>query len=158
MSKYYIKRLVIVLISSVLISCAGTVEPSDESVYESKSTRRDCISQSSIRDYQVLDDSNLIVTASVKRKYHLVLSRRAFGLRSSWKIGFRSSTGMLCGNSSELVFDEGFGTDSIRIASIRELGPEELDELLIRFGKKEPEIEQTPATQEVEGAEVEELD
>ncbi len=48
--------------------------------------------------------------------------------------------------------------ESIRIASIRELSPEDHDDLLIQFGKKEPEIEQTPEPQEVEGAEVEELD
>jgi len=36
--------------------------------------------------------------------------------------------------------------------------PEEGQTLLIRFGKKEPEIKQTPAPQEVKGAAVEELD
>jgi hypothetical protein len=50
------------------------------------------------------------------------------------------------------------GNESIRIASIRELSPEEHEHLLIQFGKKEPEIEQTPAPREVKGAEVEELD
>jgi hypothetical protein len=48
--------------------------------------------------------------------------------------------------------------ESIRITSIRELTPEEEEHLLIQFGKKEPEIKHTPAPQEVEGAEVEELD
>jgi len=48
--------------------------------------------------------------------------------------------------------------DSIGIMSIRELSPEEHEGLLIQFGKKEPEIEQTPAPRDVEGAEVEELD
>ena len=47
---------------------------------------------------------------------------------------------------------------AIRIESIRELTEAEEEHLLIRFGKKEPEIKQTPAPQEVEGAEVEELD
>ena len=158
MIKKYLNQLFILFTSSLLLACAGTVEPSDESAAEGQSMRRDCISQSSIRDYQVLDDSNLIVTAAVKRKYHVVLSRRAFGLRSSWKIGFRSLSGMFCGNTGEVVYNDGFGTESIRIASVRALEPEELDELLIRFGKKDPEIEQAPATQDVEGAEVEELD
>jgi hypothetical protein len=48
--------------------------------------------------------------------------------------------------------------ESIRIASIRELSPEDREDLLIQFGKKKPEIEQTPAPRPVEGAEVEELD
>jgi hypothetical protein len=48
--------------------------------------------------------------------------------------------------------------ESIRIESIRELAPEDHEYLLIQFGKKEPEIEQTPVPREVKGAEVEELD
>jgi len=42
--------------------------------------------------------------------------------------------------------------------AIRELSPEEHEGLLIQYGKKEPEIEHTPPPQDVEGAEVEELD
>ncbi len=60
--------------------------------------------------------------------------------------------------SAEVIVDDGFGPERINIRSIRQLSPEDLDDLLIRFGKKEPEIEQAPATEDVEGAEVEELD
>ncbi|MCH7821267.1 MAG: hypothetical protein IIA07_04555 [Proteobacteria bacterium] len=105
-----------------------------------------------------MDDSNLIVTAAGRRKYHVVLSRRAFGLRSNWQIGFVSPTGRICSAFSEIVVDDGFRPERITIASVRKLTPEDEDELLIRFGKKEPEFTQAPATQEVEGAEVEELD
>jgi hypothetical protein len=55
-------------------------------------------------------------------------------------------------------FDDNFDGGSIRIASIRELGPEEHELLLIQYGKKEPEIKQAPVPREVKGAEVEELD
>ena len=48
--------------------------------------------------------------------------------------------------------------DSIRISSIRELSPEDHEDILIQFGKKKPEIEQTPVPRDVKGAEVEELD
>ena len=111
-----------------------------------------------VRDYRVLDESNLIVSASARRKYHLVLSRRAIGLRSTWQVGFQSRTGQICSGFSDLVVDDGFGPDRIRIASIRRLTPEDEEDLLIRFGKIEPHTEQTPATEEVESAEVEELD
>lgn len=158
MNKHKLKQAVIVLYSSCLIACAGPGEPVELAADGGESRSRDCISQSSIRDYQVLDDSNLIVTAAVKRKYHVILSRRAFGLRSTWKIGFRSPTGMICPNSGELVFDDGMALERIHISSVRELTPDELDELLIRFGKKEPEFEQAPVTEDVDGAEVEELD
>ena len=48
--------------------------------------------------------------------------------------------------------------ESISIASIWELSPEDHEKLLIQFGKKEAEIKQTPVPKEVKGADVEELD
>ncbi len=152
------KQLVTMFFSCTLIACATSEERLDEVAYERESRGRDCISQSSIRDYQVLDDSNLIVTASVKRHYHVALSRRSFGLRSQLAIGFTSPTGRICPMSGDIVIDDSFGPERIGIRSIRLLTPEELDDLLVRFGKKEPEIKQAPATEKVEGAEVEELD
>jgi hypothetical protein len=157
-NKLHIKQLFILFISSCLSACAATPsEPGNDS-YAMESPGSDCISQSTIRDYTVLDDSNLIVSASSRRKYHLVLYRRAYGLRSSWQIGLESSTGQVCAGFGDLLYDDGFAADRVRIASIRRLGPEEEDELLIRFGKKKPAYEQAPASTPVEGAEVEELD
>ncbi len=150
----FTKQLVIILTLSALVACAGTDVESDEAV----SSRSDCIFQSSIRGYRVLDESNLIVSASGRHQYHVVLQRRAHGLRSSWSIAFKSSTGRICSGFSEVVFKGHFDGESIRIASIRELSKEDEEDLLIRYGKKEPEIKQTPAPQEVNGAEVEELD
>jgi len=105
-----------------------------------------------------LDDANLIVSGSGSRKYHVTLSRRAPGLRSSWKIGFRSTTGHICAGFGELVVDDGMGPERIRIVSIRQLTPDEHETLLVRFGKIEPEVKQPPAPVSVESAEVEELD
>jgi hypothetical protein len=86
------------------------------------------------------------------------LVRRAFGLRSTWAIGFTSTGNQVCAPFSEVVFDDGFRKESIGIAAIKELTPEDEEILLIDFGKKEPEIETTPAPAEVPGAEIEELD
>ena len=151
MIKNYYKQSIIVLLSSSLLACAGTVSDPD-------SRRSDCISQSSIRGYTVLDEANLIVEGSSRRSYHVGLQRRAFGLNSSWSIAFRSPTGRICASFSELIFNGGFERESIRIASIKELTPDEEEILLIQYGKKMPEIEQTPAPAELPGAEVEELD
>ena len=152
-------QLVIVGFSSSLVACA-TSEKSLGDVPDEPSQRGfDCISQVSIRDYYVLDDANLIVTASAKRRYHVTLMHRAFGLRSTWRIGFRSPTGQICPGSSDLIVADGMGAgDRIRVRSIRELTPEGHEELLVRFGKKEPEAPQTPEPADVSGAEVEELD
>lgn len=147
-------QIIIVLSLCGLVACAGTqtVDGDDDS------PRSDCIYQPSIRGYTVLDESNLIVTASGRHRYHMVLQRRAHGLRSSWGIAFKSPTSRICPAFSEVIFDGHFDGEAIRIAAIREIGPEEEEHLLIRYGKKKPEIEQTPVPREVEGAEVEELD
>lgn len=159
MMKHVLKHIVILFTSSVLVACAGTPEEPRSLAEPAASRYSDCISQMSIRDYNVLDEANLIVTGPGKRSYHVVLARRAFGLRSTWRIGFKSPTGgMICPGSSELIVDDGLNVDTFRVRSIRKLTPDDRDELLVRFGKKEPDMQQTPEPHDVEGAEVEELD
>lgn len=156
--KSYIKQLLILLTLSALASCAATSNGTDEDGVADRPRRSDCIHEPSIRGYRVLDEQNLIVEASGRRSYHVVLMRRAFGLRSSWGIVFDSPGSRVCEKFSEIIFEDHFDGDSIRISKIYELTPEEEEDLLIRFGKKEPEIKQTPAPADVEGADVEELD
>jgi hypothetical protein len=75
-------------------------------------------------------------------------------------IVFDSPTSRICSDFSEVIVGDGFGDrmDVVRIRHIRLLLPEEEEDLLIQFGKKEPEIKQTPVPKDVEGAAVEELD
>jgi hypothetical protein len=152
------KQLFILFILCNLYACGGRPETATGDPPDAMIGRSDCISTTTIRDYRVLDDANLVVTAQANQKYHVVLSRRAVGLRSSWKIGFRSTTGRICGSFDEILVDDGFGPERIRIAAIRQLTPEEYEQLMVRFGKKAPTIEQAPATRDIESAEVEELD
>ena len=154
----FLKQYVIAILLSTLTACASPSEPSLEGDSDVVSGRPDCISTRTIRDYRVLDDANLVVTANGNRKYHVSLRRRAAGLSASWKIGFRSTTGRVCGGFDDIIVDDGFGPEHVRIAGIRELTPEQYDALMVRFGKREPTNEPAPATESVESAEVEELD
>jgi len=158
MNKQLIKQLLIICCSSSIVACATTSEDPNEAEYADEPRANDCISQMSIRDYQVLDESNLIVTERAKRKYHVILSRRAFGLQSTWHIAFRSHSGRICSAFSDLIVDDGFRSEAIGIRAVRRLTPDEYDDLLVRFGKKEPDVKQTTAPEPVKGAEVEELD
>ena len=151
--KNYNKQLFIIIYSSILLACAGN----QDGTRGDESRRSDCIYESSVRGYVVLDESNLIIEGSARRKYHMVLRRRAVGLRSTWGIAFDSPTSSIC-SYSEVLFKGQFGGESIPISSIRQISPEEEEDLLIRFGKKEPEIKTTPAPAETTGAEIEELD
>jgi len=153
-----LKQWFILLFSCYLASWAGPDSATKPADGGAGSGRSDCIFRSSIRGYSVLDESNLIIEGSGRRKYHVALRQRALGISSSWGITFDSPTSRVCAGFSEVVFDGHLAGQSIAIASIRELSPEDYEDLLIRFGKKRPEIEQTPAPAEVKGAEVEELD
>lgn len=158
-TKKYIKQLITIIISSSLVACASSGDHHESAGDPVTTKGYDCISQSTIRDYQVLNEKNLIVSAGAKRKYHVQLSRPAFGLRSNWKIGFRSPTGRICSGTGDVVVDDSFGSkEAIQISSIRGVEPDELNALLVQFGKKVPEVEQATAKKEVKGAEVEELD
>ena len=149
-----LKQLLIVLCLSALVACAGSDERDDGAAVR----RNDCIHEPSIRGYRVLDEQNLIVDAAGRRKYHVVLWRRAHGIGSTWGIAFNSQSSRVCAGFGEVWFRGHLDGESIRISSIRELTPEDEEHLLIQYGLKEPEIKHTPAPQEVEGAEVEELD
>jgi len=154
-----IKQVVIAVISSSLLACASTDEASSDGESSVRSSRSNCILRSSIRGYSVLDESNLIIDGIARRKYHMVLQRRAYGLKSSLGIEFDSKSSRVCARFDNLTYGGGFADSRfVRIASIRELSPEEHEYLLIQFGKKKPEIEQGPVPREVKGAEVEELD
>jgi hypothetical protein len=156
--KVYLKQLFMVIISCVLLACASSNEAPEDGANESSSSRSDCIFRSSVRGYSVLDESNLVISGAGRQKFHVVLYRRAHGINSSWGISFGTRDSRICAGFGEVVFDNGMSVDSIRIESIRKITPEEHDDLLIQFGKKEPEIQQTPVPNEVKGAEVEELD
>jgi hypothetical protein len=157
--KKHIFQLFIVIFSSSLLACASPVDQYESAGDPVQVRGNDCILQSSIRDYQVLDDKNLIVTAGSRGTYHVELSRRAYGLRSNWSIGFVSPTGRICSGSGEILVDDGFGRkETVRLSSVKKLAPEEIDALLVQYGKKEPEQEQTAQPQEIDGAAVEELD
>lgn len=156
--KNVVKQVLTLVFSTALVACATAETDAGGDNFAAESRGSDCISQSSVRDYRVLDEANLIVSAGARQKYHVVLARRAYGLRSTWQIGFRSSTGRICGGFDDLIVDGGFGPEPFRIHSIRRLTPEDENELLVRFGKKEPSVKQAPATEDPESAEVEELD
>ncbi len=158
MRNNFLNHIVIVLylsnFSLFSTAFAGDLDPNFDLDYRGS----DCISIRTIRDYTVLDDKNLLIWASAKRPYFVRLSSRAWGLRGSFQLGTVSRDDRLCPYGGDALVVGSAGRDSARIASIRRIRPEEADWLLVRFGKKDPAEEQTPAPEPLESAEVEELD
>jgi hypothetical protein len=156
--KIVVKQLLISITScSLLISCASTGEQNqlgDDVDYSGS----DCISIRTIRDYTELDNSNLLIDGGGRRTYLVTLLHPSFELRSSFGIGFSSRDQWLCPYGGDEIVMQGVGNERVRISSISRLSPEQVDDILIRYGKKEPELEQDPVpAEELEGAEVEEL-
>lgn len=150
------KQSFILIISSIFVACAGTGEPESTASRDIDSGGSDCILIRTVRDYTPLDDRNLLIWGPGKRAYHVTLFRPAFELRSSFQMSFSSRDDQLCPYGGDRVVFGSFSPDSIGIQSITRLNAEQADELLIRYGRKEPE-QQAPAPADVAGAEVEEL-
>jgi hypothetical protein len=118
----------------------------------------DCIWISTIRDYTPLDDENLLIRGPGKRTYLVTLLHRSFDLRSSIGLGFSSRDDQLCPYGGDAITFDGLSRESVRIRSITAVSSEQAEQLMVHFGKKKPDEQQTPAPRPVEGAEVEELD
>ena len=152
------KQLVIIFISGTILGCASSGGTNDSDSMADVNRGSDCISEGTVRDYKVLNDSNIVVTAVARQKYHVELVQRAPALRSAWSIGFASPTSRICAGFSELLVDDNFGPDRVRIRSIRRLTEEEYDGLLYRFDKAAAGKQEPPAPEPVKGADVQELD
>ncbi len=156
--KSFLKQIVTIFIScNLLIACAVTDEQNDlgEDVNYSGS---DCISIRTIRDYTPLDRSSLLIEGGGKRSYLVTLVHPSFELRSSHGIGFSSRDEWLCPYGGDEIVVDSLSRERLRIRAISRLNDEQVEDMLIRHGKKDPDTEQAPVPgEEVKGAEVEEL-
>jgi hypothetical protein len=156
--KNIIKQYVTVAIAcNVLIACAGTGAP-NELGRDVNYSASDCISIRTIRDYTPLDKSTLLIEGAGKRTYLVQLLQPAIELRSSYGIGFSSRDDWLCPYGGDEIVIESLSRERLRIRSISHLSDEQVEDVLIRYGKKDPDTEQAPVpADEIKGAEVEEL-
>ncbi len=153
-----LNQLFLIVSASTFLTGAVLADSDAEDTDNDRMGRSDCIFSSSIRGYTVLDERNLLIEGTGRRQYHVVLTRRAWGLKSSWNLGIKSPTSQVCAGFSEIRLDPHHSAlDTVRIQAITRLTEDEHEDILVRFGKKEPSYEQTPAPREVKGAEVEEL-
>ena len=157
MRKYDIKQLLIVFISSITLG-AFTAAAEEEDAPEDLDLRgSDCISIRTIRDYTPLSRDSLLIHGSAKRSYFVTLFSPRFGVNSSFQLATRSRDDRLCPYGGDALIFGSFQGDEARIRSIKRLNSGQLEQVLIRYGKKEPADKPDPAPAEVKGAEVEEL-
>ncbi len=155
--KAFIKQSIIAIIScNFLIACAVTDEESElgsDINYQGS----DCISIRTIRDYEPLDRQSLLMKAGGNRTYFVTLAGSSMELRSAFRLGFSSRDSWLCPYGGDRIVFEGISGVGMPIRAISRVTEEQAEELLIRFGKKQPPELQDPAPADIKGAEVEEL-
>lgn len=149
--------ILVILTSSVLVACAGTGEAPDAASEDIDYRGSDCILIPTIRDYRTLDDRNLLIYGPAKRAYLVTLFRPSFELRSSFQLGFSSRDDRLCPYGGDAIVVGSLSREEIGIQSISRVSEEQVEQLLVRYGKKEPAEQQAPEPGKVKGAEVEEL-
>jgi hypothetical protein len=155
--KTKLRQSFIVLSSCVLTACATGDQAENSTAGDVDYRGNDCILISTIRDYTPLDDSNLLIWGPAKRGYLVTLVRSAFDLRSSFRMGFSSRDDQLCPYGGDGITFGSLSHETIGIRAISRVSEEQADQLLIRYGRKEPAEQQAPAPKDVKGAEVEEL-
>ena len=157
MRKDLIKHLLAVVISCGVLPVSATAEEQDRLPDDLDLNGSDCIWIRTIRDYTPLSRDSLLIHASGKRSYYVRLLTPSFGLKSSFQLGTRSRDGQLCPfGGDSLIFDDLPGGEA-RIQAISRLTPDQVEQILIRYGKKDPGDTEDPAPPKVKGAEVEEL-
>lgn len=118
----------------------------------------DCISIRTIRDYSPLDDQHLLIHGPGKRAYFVTLFRPTFELRGSFALRFDSRDDQLCPYGGDSIVFGGIANERVNVQSISRISAEQEEQLLIRYGKREPAEAEIPAEPaKVKGAEVEEL-
>jgi hypothetical protein len=93
----------------------------------------DCIRTASVRDWEALDERNLIVYES-RRPYHVELAQACFGLDFETMIGLydRRGDGRICGFGLDRVIVDRAMPEGCSIVAVDELTDEQAEELLVR--------------------------
>lgn len=157
MAKTVKKQPFIIITLCLLLSSCASVEEQNDLGTDIDYSGSDCISIRTIRDYTALDDRSLIMEGMGQRKYFVTLQMSSFDLRSSHQMRTVSRDEWLCPYGGDSIIFGTFSDQGVGIRSISKVTEEQAEELLIRYGKKDPGEEQNPVPKEIEGAEVEEL-
>jgi hypothetical protein len=100
----------------------------------------------------------MLIHGAGKRAYFVTLFRPTFEMRGSISLGFDSRDDQLCPYGGDAIVFGGITNERVNVQSISRLSAEQEEQLLIRYGKREPAEAETPAEPaKVKGAEVEEL-
>jgi hypothetical protein len=114
----------------------GSTDPGDRAAAERDA---DCIRTGLIRDWDALDERNLIVYETGRRPYHVELAQACFGLDFETMIGLydRRGDGRICGFGLDRVIVDRAIPEGCSIAAVDELTDEQAEELKQRADRSD---------------------
>jgi len=113
-----------------LSACAGSGGQT------SNSGPLDCIINRGIRDFDTLDDRNLIIYGIGRNAYHVVLATPSINLRGEFVIGIYDSDndGRICSIGGDAILIDGPLSERIPIRRIEALDADDVEALKVEFG------------------------
>jgi hypothetical protein len=138
--------------SVALSGCAGM--PSGDRTTASANTNA-CIPNRGIRDYNSLDDQNLILYGIGRQAYHVVLSTPSMNLKSEFTIGVldgggAGSDGRICPFGGDAILIDGPLRERVPIRSIERIDDDRVEALRVEFGQIEAADESDVTVTEIQ--------
>ncbi|MCY3988070.1 MAG: DUF6491 family protein [Gammaproteobacteria bacterium] len=162
-SRFSLPALAALAAALLLTSCATT--DSEESAasrpgriarFPHNMASGDCFFQNRIDNFEVLNESNLLVFDGRRRVYHVEISPPSMDLRHAYGIQFRSSTGRVCGNPGERLQLSGgsFGSFPLSVIGVYRLDAVTQTAVRAHFGQA---VAAPPPVEDVDAGAIEEL-
>ncbi len=135
------------LTSMLLISCTPTggersvaSAPSKFARFPHSAASSDCFYQQRVDNFEVLNDSNLLVMEGRRRVYHVEVSPPSMDLRHAYGIHFSSTTGRVCGNPGERlqVQNGSFSSFPLSVTGVYRLDEATQSAVRAHFGQTTP--------------------
>lgn len=129
-SRFALPALAALAAALILTSCAtadsdasAASRPGRIARFPHNMMNADCFFQSRIDNFEVLNETNLLVFDGRRRVYHVEISPPSMDLRHAYGIQFTSSTGRVCGNPGERLQISGgsFGRFPLAVTGVYRL-------------------------------------
>ena len=162
-SRFSLPALAAISAAMLLTSCAT---PGGEGASASRPGRitrfphdlanADCFFQNRIDNFEVLNETNLLVFDGRRRVYHVEISPPSMDLHHAYGIQFRSSTGRVCGNPGERLQISGgtFGAFPLSVTGVYRLDAVTQTAVRAHFGQA---VAQPQLPEDEDAAAIEEL-
>lgn len=94
----------------------------------------DCIVNRGVRDYDVLDNQNLIIYGPGRSAYHVLMTTPSNNLRNEIAIGILDSDGRICPYGGDAILIDGPIPERIPIRTIEALDEADIESLMVEYG------------------------